>query len=334
MPKTFALIVCTYMRPDAILKLMQSVHEQSLYPHEIHVVDGSTNSTTKTLLERHTFRNLNYVKVDPKDRGLTKQRNIGIDLVSRTIDIVCFLDDDTVLDVDYFKHIIATFNDSTIVGVGGVAVNENRWFKLEKEVVLNSKLYYELEGYGIKESSRNVLRKRFGLQSPLRPGIMPDFSNGRTYSYPLNGKIYAVDLLVGMSFSFRKNIFDALKFSTYFEGYGLYEDADFCLRALKYGKNVINTLAKLNHYHEPLGRPNTYKYGKMVLRNGWYVWRVKYTKPSLKSRCKWHATAMLLTVVRLSNVITTKERKAAFMETLGRVVGWWSLIFNTPKTRL
>jgi GT2 family glycosyltransferase len=322
------------MRPDAILKLMQSVREQSLYPHEIHVVDGSTNRATRTLLEAHTFRNLNYVKVDQKDRGLTKQRNIGVGLVSKTIDVVCFLDDDTVLDVDYFKHVMATFRDGSIVGVGGVAVNENRWFKPEKGAVLNSKLYYELEGYAIKESSRNVLRKRFGLQSPLPPGMMPSFSNGRTYSYPLNDKIYAVDLLVGMSFSFRKSVFDALKFSTYFEGYGLYEDADFSLRALKYGKNVINTAAKLEHYHEPLGRPNTYKYGKMVLRNGWYVWRIKYNTPSFKSKIKWHATALLLTLVRLTNVVTTKQRKEAFMEALGRFVGWGSLLFNKPKVEL
>ena len=36
----FSLIICTYMRPRAILKLLQSVSEQTLYPNEIVVIDG------------------------------------------------------------------------------------------------------------------------------------------------------------------------------------------------------------------------------------------------------------------------------------------------------
>ena len=108
---------------------------------------------------------------------------------------------------------------------------------------------------------------------------------------------------------FRKAIFDHIKFSTYFEGYGLYEDADFSLRALKFGANVINTAAKLNHYHNVSGRPNKYNYGKMVIRNGWYVWRIKYPTPTLNARIKWNATAFLLTIIRLTNVINTNKRK-------------------------
>jgi hypothetical protein len=37
----------------------------------------------------------------------------------------------------------------------------------------------------------------------------------------------------------------------------------------------LNTAAQLHHYHDVQGRPNQYQYGKMVVRNGWYVWRVK-----------------------------------------------------------
>jgi len=97
------------------------------------------------------------------------------------------------------------------------------------------------------------------------------------------------------------------------------------------GKIYINTQAKLEHYHDGSGRPNKYQYGKMVIRNGWYVWRVKYPNPSLKTRLKWHATAILLTKIRLLNVITTSKRKEAFTESLGRIIGWFSLIFNAPR---
>jgi GT2 family glycosyltransferase len=212
-----------------------------------------------------------------------------------------------------------------------VAINENRWLLKEQTKNYSTINFYEFDNYIIEESLRNKVRNILGLQSPNNPSVMPDFSHGRTYSYPLTGKNYMVDLLVGMSFSFKRIVFENIKFTTYFEGYGLYEDADYSLRALKFGKNIISTKATLNHYHNPLGRPNHYKYGKMVIRNGWYVWRVKYPNPSLKARFKWHATAILLTKIRLLNVITTSKRQEAFTESLGRIVGWFSLIFNAPK---
>jgi hypothetical protein len=41
--------------------------------------------------------------------------------------------------------------------------------------------------------------------------------------------------------------------------------------------------------------------------------------------------ALLLTIIRFSNILTTKNRVEAFTESMGRIIGWWSLIFNKPK---
>ncbi|ALJ04580.1 glycosyl transferase family 2 [Pseudalgibacter alginicilyticus] len=328
----FTLIVCTYMRPKPLLNLLQSVSEQTLYPNEILIIDGSTNQETESVLIENQFRNLKYHKVDETNRGLTKQRNLGIDLVNINSEFVCFLDDDVVLKPVYFEAVLDAFNtDKNVVGVGGIALNENRWVLKGNCMNYNKNNYYEFDGYIVEESLRNKIRNICGLQSPCKPGIMPDFSHGRTYNYPLTGKNYEVDLLIGMSFSFKRVVFENIVFSNYFEGYGLYEDADYSLRALKFGKNVISTRATLYHFHHPSGRPNPYKYGKMVLRNGWYVWRVKYPNPNFKAHFKWHTTAMLLTMIRLLNVITTSNKKEALIEGLGRIVGWFSLIFNAPK---
>ena len=160
---------------------------------------------------------------------------------------------------------------------------------------------------------------------------MPDYSHGKTCGFPLNGKTYEVDLLIGMSFAFRRKVVDSIRFSPYFEGYGLYEDADFSIRALQFGKNAINTKAQLRHYHHPSGRPNQYRYGKMVVRNGWYVWRVKNPKPSFNAQLKWHSITILLTLIRFSNTFTSNKKKEAFTEAIGRTVGWWSLLLNKPK---
>jgi GT2 family glycosyltransferase len=330
----FSLIICTYMRPESVLQLLRSVQGQTLYPNEILIVDGSTNQETALCLKENQFQNLHYFAVSPDHRGLTKQRNYGIDRVQMEMDVVCFLDDDTILEKDYFEEVIKTFKENSgISGVGGVAINENSWSLAEPDKKYDVRRYYQWDGFVYKEGQRNVVRNYLGLQSDLGPGRMPDYSHGKTCGFPLNGKTYEVDLLIGMSFAFRKKVVDSIRFSPYFEGYGLYEDADFSIRALRFGKNAINTKAQLSHFHHPSGRPNQYLYGKMVVRNGWYVWRVKNPKPSFNAQLKWHIITILLTLIRFSNSFTTAKRKQAFTEAIGRTVGWLSLWGNKPKMR-
>ena len=330
MTKAFTLIVCTFMRPQPLLKLLQSVEKQSLYPNEILIIDGSEYNETECVLTENSFENLKYFKVDNNQRGLTKQRNFGISQVSKTSDIICFLDDDTILEPAYFENLIKTYSEKRdALAVGGYIANEVKW-ELSNQMNQSSKFYYD--GYMREEPSRFKIRRLFGLLPDVKPGFMPTFSHGRSISFlPPSGKTYQVEQLMGGVSSYKKEVFKNLKFSTYFEGYGLYEDADFSLRLAKKGKLYINTNAQLEHHHDGSGRPNQYRYGKMVIRNGWYVWRVKYPNPSLKARFKWHATAIMLTKLRLLNAITTPKRKEALIESMGRVVGWFSLIFNAPK---
>lgn len=330
MTKKFSLIVCTYLRPQALLKLLVSVRNQSLYPNEILIIDGSTNDETQVILEENHFNNLKYFKVEPGQRGLTKQRNYGVNLVSKDSEIICFLDDDIVLTPAYFENLISTYSlHPDALAVGGYITNEVVWKKMSKQG--NANTFY-FDGWERKEPSRFKLRKKFGLEPDSPPGVLPTFAHGRSIGFlPPSGKVYPVELIMGGVSSYKKAIFDSLSFSTYFEGYGLYEDADFSLRIAKLGKLYVNTNAKLSHHHDASGRPNKFKYGKMVVRNGWYVWRVKYDNPSLKAQVKWNLTVLLLTIIRFFNVFTTKDKKEAFTETLGRKVGWLSLLFNKPK---
>ena len=330
MPNPFTLIVCTYMRPQPLLKLLQSLKVQTLYPNEILIIDGSTNDETETVLKENKFSNLNYFKVNQENRGLTKQRNFGVNLVDETSEIICFLDDDIILEPTYFENSIKTYSDKPdALAVGGYITNEVNWQESDNQ---NNKSKFYYDGWMREEPSRFKIRRLFGLLPDAKPGFMPTFSHGRSISFlPPSGKTYQVEQLMGGVSSYKKEVFKNLKFSTYFEGYGLYEDADFSLRLAKKGNLYVNTNAQLAHYHDGCGRPNQYRYGKMVIRNGWYVWRVKYPNPSFKARFKWHATAILLTKIRLLNVITTSNRKEAFTESLGRIVGWFSLIFNAPK---
>lgn len=326
-----SLIICTYKRAKPLLQLLESIKWQTVYPNEILIIDGSPDYSTEEILRENVFDKLIYFKVNEHDRGLTKQRNFGIERVSTQAELICFLDDDVILLKNYFEEIIKTYQQfPKALGVGGYITNEVKW-EFKGEDFAPSVNQFKYDGWVRKESSRFVFRKKLRLDANTQPGYLPEFSHGRSISFlPPSGNIYPVEQLMGGVSSFKKEVFVRLRFSTYFEGYGLYEDADFTLRLSKLGQLYVNTAAQLEHYHHPSGRPNQYYYGKMVVRNGWYVWRVKYPSPSLKAKLKWHAITILLTLIRATNIVTSKEKKAAFTESLGRIVGWFSIFVKKP----
>ena len=331
----FSLIVCTYMRPEPLLQLLQSVQRQTVYPNEILIVDGSANDATKKILEANTIQNLHYFQVPIEFCGLTKQRNYGIDRTSNDAAIVCFLDDDTVLTENYFEQLLYTYiKHPEALGAGGYILDDTKTEFVGAHYKPKLTEYF-FDGWTRKDGSRFVLRKKLGLDSDFPPGYSSLYSHGRSVGFlPPSGKIYEVEMLMGGVSSFRKEVFKTHQFSTYFEGYGLYEDADFTLRVAKTGTLYLNTAAKLHHFHATEGRPNQFKYGMMVVRNGWYVWRVKNPNPQWNAILKWHAITVLLTVIRFCNIVTTSSRNEAFTEALGRTIGWWSLFFNKPKITL
>ena len=135
-PLKACLIICTYQRPQAVLKLLASVNEQTAYPDQILIIDGSLDTATQDVLASESWKNLQYHLVGKTDRGLTRQRNFGIDLVDLSCDIVCFLDDDVILESTYFEVILQTFIEKPdALGVGGFITNEVSWTPLKAGAV-------------------------------------------------------------------------------------------------------------------------------------------------------------------------------------------------------
>tara|TARA_R110000787_G_scaffold184181_5_gene296066 strand:+ start:13048 stop:14019 length:972 start_codon:yes stop_codon:yes gene_type:complete len=320
------------MRPKALTDLLASVKLQTKYPDQIIIVDGSTNFETKDALEKTDYKNLVYYKVEEDQRGISLQRNFGMTKVTNDMKIVCFLDDDIILTPKYFNQLVGTYEEyPNASAVGGYITNEVSWTKLRTNEKITFK-QYESDGWVRDIGLRNVIRKKLGLLSDKPPGYMPEFSNGFSIGYiPPNGKVYPVEYFMGGVSSFKKEVIDTIKFSNYFIGYGLYEDLEYCNRVSRQYKLYINTSAQLSHYHEAGGRPSNFLYGKMVVRNGWYVWRARHPKPSFKAKFKWNTISLVLTFIRLSNVLTSKNKKAAITESMGRFYGLLSLIFNKPK---
>ena len=327
-----SLIICTYMRPGSLRKLLKTVASQVKVPDEILIVDGSTDDETEKMIESETFETLHlkYYKVPDNQRGLTKQRNYGVARVSEDIDVIAFLDDDTELDKNYFLEIEKTYGRyPDAIGVSGYITNEVKWEKQNKKHKGIGWFCYD--GWCRKEDLRNRLRRLLGLMPDNAPSTISGYANERAIGgIPPSGHIYKADYLQGAMMCFKKSVFDSLTFSNYFEGYGLYEDKDFSLRARQLGSHYINTNAKLAHYHDPLGRPNYIQYGKMTIRNGWRVWRIAVPTPGTKNIFKWYTVSILLMYARIGGLIKGPDRRKALEEIIGRHIGLVSLVFSKP----
>lgn len=326
-----ALIICTYKRPSSLQNLLQSIEVQSLCPDEVLVIDGSNDLATERLIKsiNHSYP-LSYYRVSDEMRGLTRQRNYGIAKMNGLAEIVFFLDDDLILEPNYFAEVLKTYKKfPDALGVGGIDLEENRYTPKKVGRIYHPFWFYELDGWVVSEPARYRLRKILGLMPDSRPGIIPPYSNGRS-SFPPNGRTYPVEHFMGGIASFRKSVFSEIQFSTYFEGYGLYEDFDFTVRASRLGKLYVNTNARVRHLHEAAGRPNPFRYGWMVVRNGWYVWRVRFPSPTFQARVRWHLVIWLMILSKFFNVLRGPGRRGALLETIGRVVSWVVLCFDKP----
>ncbi|MGB1253671.1 MAG: glycosyltransferase family 2 protein [Candidatus Promineifilaceae bacterium] len=322
------LIICTYRRPKQVEELIAALGNQTTIPSEILLVDGSSDSETATVVQRlqaaDTLPNLHYFQVPPEHRGLTRQRNYGIARAKG--EFIAFLDDDTLPDPTYFAELLACFErHPATLGVGAQISNEVHWQQ-------GGSLGFVWNGWTRRDGYRWRLRKRLGIaDQDLQPGCMPIWGHARSpYYLPPDGKDYEVEYVMGGVSIWRREVFETHQFSRYFEGYGLYEDLDFCVRVSAQAPLIYCTRAKIGHFHAPSGRPNQFSYGIMVARNGWFVWRRRWPQPSLEARVKWWLIMWLLTVCRLYESVRGPQRWQALTESFGRIYGMFTLLLSKP----
>jgi GT2 family glycosyltransferase len=328
------LIICTYGRPAAMRRLLEALPQQSVPPDEVLVVDASPDDATAAVVcgqqERWPAGSLHYFRPPPEQRGLTRQRNYGIERARSAI--IAFLDDDTIPAPGYFAELRACFErHPAAIGVGGYITNEIRWRNAcaggqPRLSAFRSGTWERRDDY------RWRLRKLLRLDSPLPPGWMPRSGHARPIGFlPPDDQDRRVEFVMGGASAWRSRVFRRQRFSPYFAGYGLYEDLDFCVRAACDGELYLCTRAQLEHYHAPAARPNQFRYGVMVVRNGWFVWRRRWPMPPLMDRLRWWAITLLLAVCRLGDALRTRPRGPALSEAVGRIWGMLTLLFRAPR---
>src|SRR3990170_1053935 len=103
-----AFIIATRNRPDELLVTIESLVRQTVLPAELCIVDSSDETPVRAKIEELcTDVGLKLDYHHPAPRGLTIQRNIGIDRT--TGDPVFFVDDDVFLEPSCHEEILKEY---------------------------------------------------------------------------------------------------------------------------------------------------------------------------------------------------------------------------------
>ncbi len=239
---TLSVILPTLNRPKDITRLLLSILTQSRAPDELIVVDQSANDDTKNivynLLEKQNNIKLNYIH-DSSFNGLVQAKSIGVK--SACSDIICFLDDDTVLDKNYLKEIANAFwQNKNVFGTMGIITNPSKQTQT---------FFYRYTRYFCFR----------GIFADPRPQLLANIKSNADTLIPCR-------LLSGGTSAWRKEILHTVPFDK--NNLHYFEDTDYSDRAARiYGAHFyINTKAKLEHWMVQNTRPDFYlkHYQKLI----------------------------------------------------------------------
>lgn len=248
-----SVIIPTKQRPKSLLRCVKSILRQSRLPNEIVVVDstdGNQKDLEKKLISECNKIPLIYLKTRS---GANYQRNIGGSHANG--EILIFLDDDVVLDINYIKVIMENFERDPLIG--GVTGKINN-FK-DKTILGTS----------------SIIRKMIWLSK---------FGDGKFTSYGYlrslvkEDRICAIEFMSGCNTVIKKNIWSEILFDEKLEGYSLCDDEDFSYRASRKCRVVFTPYAKLDHCQVPGIRPNVKELNKRLVINRYYLFKKNFNR--------------------------------------------------------
>ena len=241
---SITVIIPTLARSKSLRRLLDSVAKQTRLPEQIIIVDASEDHDTEAVVSLADAVLQDRLEYYRAERGLTRQRNFGLQKARG--EIIGFFDDDVVLDENYLEEIAKPFASDPHQRIGG-ATGYIYSPKVKKNIY------------------RHFLSKIPDLVFNFRR--MAKYYHIRLLPEEPFEAIISIRYLQGCNMFLRKQVFQEYQFDSWFEGYGLGEDLEFGLRVSQTWRIVGIGAARLYHLHDPSGRPNYRKLGKMWLEN-------------------------------------------------------------------
>jgi len=303
------LVVPTWKRPGPMADLLAALAQLPDPPAEVIVVDGSPDTATSDALRAVgglPFE-LKYIR---SPAGLTRQRNVGVDASTR--EYVFFLDDDCRPAPEYFRRIRDIFLADTAGKIGAV-----RGFLIN--------------GAKLPVGAMWRWRARLGICG-TSPGQY--YPTGMTWTWnetvPFAGT-RPVDVLAGGAAAYRRAVFGKYRFSEFFAGYSAGEDLEMSRRIAADWELVASGEALVDHRHAAGGRPGGFAFGRMAIRNRYFIWRRHSPRVGVGVWLKFGLDLVLVVGRELGSAVAGPNRGAALQRGLGTVWGGLVCLVAPPR---
>jgi len=130
----FSIIIPTYNRARLLNECINSINNQKIKHFEIIIIDnGSTDDTQKAVMNYKSKNKIRYYH--QCNKGAASARNLGLEKAKGQI--ICFTDDDCIVDKNWLINIKKTFDKTNSDAVGGSIINKTNSYIANSQYLLN-----------------------------------------------------------------------------------------------------------------------------------------------------------------------------------------------------
>lgn len=269
---SLTVVIATLGRPEPLERALDSLAASELRPDEVLVVDGDENRGAEPVVTRRQGGPL-AVRHVPAPRGLTRQRNVGLD-ASRG-DVVLFLDDDARVRPETLGLLMAAYRDADVVGATGRVVEpaSNR--------------------VGGKSSRVRALLRGRGRDGTFTAAGYPRRLVDESVTT-------SIEFMQGAFMSARTALAREVRFDERLSGYGLAEDEDFSCRLARRGRVRYLGDAAVDHDNAGFHGKDRRAFGHQVVRNRRYLFEKNFPQ-TRSARARFTLLLGVLVAHRLLN---------------------------------
>lgn len=250
-PAASAFIIATRNRPDELLTSVESIVGQTVLPAELCIVDSSDETPVRARIEvlcKRVGLQLDYHH--PAPRGLTIQRNIGIDRT--TGDPVFFVDDDVFLEPTCHEEILKEY-ERWGPELGGVRATPKKPARPPRISILWRKLF-GIGGWWPEASGR------------MRAGFWVE-------GVSIAAGVRKIEYMTGWFMSFKREVLKEDRFDENLSGYAHKEDVDYTYRVSRKWVLLQTPAAVCDHFQTVTSRLPSHQLMRMNLGNQFYLHR-------------------------------------------------------------
>jgi glycosyltransferase involved in cell wall biosynthesis len=269
---TISVAIATLRRPDALRGALESIVACSPPPDEIIIVDGDPDASAEPVAAAYADHGIPLVYLR-SPAGLARQRNVAVD--AATSDVICFVDDDVIVEPDLFGPIAEAFRDPSCVGATGRV---------------------------IEEETRSVVGKHSSVRRLLPGGGREGFFTRYGYPHRLVHLEEPMDIgfMHGSLMATRVDVARRVRFDDSMPGYALAEDEDFSYRVSKIGRIRYEPRARLQHLKMGFRTLDQRAFGRDVVRNRLHLFRKNFPQ-TRRAKIEFALFVGLLVAHRLAN---------------------------------